>query len=101
MKKVYKIKFDVKESKEAFSDLMYDKCLGDKKKTVFVEAKNKDGVRDMIEKAERKSTGYDSNYEYCFGFEGTNYTIKKVADSYEEFKDEYGDEIDTGSEFEL
>ncbi len=101
-KKIYKLKFDTKESVDAFVDLLPDTSLGDKKKSVFVKAKNKDGVRNMIERAERKSTRPDSPIDgYCFGWEGTNYSIKKIADSYEEFKAEYGDEIDTGSEFDL
>lgn len=93
-KRIYKLKFDTKESVDAFIDLLPDTSLGDKKKSVFVKAKNKNGVRNMIERAERKSTGYDSNYEYCFGFEGTNYKIKKVADNYEEFEDKYGEDLD-------
>ena len=98
--KTYKVKFTDKKDKEIFSSI-YDDIIGNnssvgkvydikgKNKSVIIEAKHKDDVRNIICDVERRSYHiYDDiigDYDgYCFGEENEDYFIKKVdADDYE------------------
>lgn len=85
--KVYKIKFQDKESKKAFSDYnRHNRAVIDdfsKKKSVIVRAADKDEVREMLAEAERGS--YHRGDGYCFGTENEDYKIKNLADNEEDF----------------
>lgn len=91
MKKIYKIKFDNKKVVKHFTSDILSTChkspILDEKKKSIIKAENKEKARDIVDDAKRYGLYY---FDYYYGVEDIDYTIKKIADSEEEYNDEYG-----------
>lgn len=86
-KKVYEVKFQKKKQAETLADYVPGhNYLGKEKKSVIVKAKNKDKVRDMIDRAADECLYFED--DRYIGEEGEEFTIKKIADSVEEYEEE-------------